>query len=98
MKAASSDARNATAAATSAGSPRRFIGTARSSAAISLALRFLKQSFNADSEHIGGLGQIAFSGLGLFVDSDEAREGVTAFNEKRAPDFAPYRAALSHRT
>jgi 2-ketocyclohexanecarboxyl-CoA hydrolase len=59
------------------------------------ALRFLKQSFNADSEHIGGLGQIAFSGLGLFVDSDEAREGVAAFNEKRAPDFSPYRAAVS---
>src|SRR5919197_2255188 len=27
------------------------------------ALRFLKQSFNADSEHVAGLGQIAFSGL-----------------------------------
>lgn len=59
------------------------------------ALRFLKQSFNADSEHIGGLGQIAFTGLWQFVDSDEAREGVTAFNEKRAPDFGPYRAAVS---
>src|SRR5207249_5234856 len=59
------------------------------------ALRFLKQSFNADSEHIGGLGQIAFSGLGLFLDSDEAREGVAAFSEKRPPDFAPYRAAVS---
>lgn len=59
------------------------------------ALRFLKQSFNADSEHIGGLGQIAFSGLGLFVDSDEAREGVAAFNEKRPANFAPYREAVS---
>jgi naphthoate synthase len=59
------------------------------------ALRFLKQSFNADTEHIGGLGQIAFSGLGLFVDSDEAREGVAAFAEKRKPDFAPYRARAS---
>src|SRR3954449_1030572 len=59
------------------------------------ALRFLKQSFNADTEHIGGMGQIAFTGLGLFVESDEAREGVTAFSEKRAPDFKPYRAAVS---
>ena len=59
------------------------------------ALRFLKQSFNADSEHIGGLGQIAFSGLGLFVESDEAREGVAAFSEKRPPDFRPYRGLVS---
>jgi 2-ketocyclohexanecarboxyl-CoA hydrolase len=59
------------------------------------ALRFLKQSFNADSEHLAGLGQLAFSGLGLFVDSDEAREGVEAFNEERQPDFTPYRARIS---
>jgi naphthoate synthase len=59
------------------------------------ALRFLKQSFNADSEHISGLGQLAFSGLGLFLDSEEAAEGVAAFAEKRAPDFAPYRARVS---
>jgi 2-ketocyclohexanecarboxyl-CoA hydrolase len=59
------------------------------------ALRFLKQSFNADSEHIAGLGQIAFSGLGLFVDSEEAREGVQAFSEKRDPDFARFRAHAS---
>jgi 2-ketocyclohexanecarboxyl-CoA hydrolase len=59
------------------------------------ALRFLKQSFNADSEHIAGIGQLAFSGLGLFVESDEAREGLEAFNAKRNPDFAPYRARVS---
>lgn len=59
------------------------------------ALRFLKQSFNADTEHLAGLQHVAFTGLELFVDSDEAREGVRAFNEKREPDFAPYRARAS---
>ena len=59
------------------------------------ALRFLKQSFNADSEHIAGLGQIAFSGLGLFLDSAEAGEGLRAFEEKREPDFARFRARAS---
>jgi 2-ketocyclohexanecarboxyl-CoA hydrolase len=55
------------------------------------ALRFVKQSMNADSEHLAGMGQLAFSGLDLFVNSDEAQEGVGAFNEKRAPDFGPFR-------
>jgi 2-ketocyclohexanecarboxyl-CoA hydrolase len=59
------------------------------------ALRFLKQSFNADTEHLAGVGQLAFSGLGLFLDSAEAEEGVRAFTEKRPPDFAPYRASVS---
>jgi 2-ketocyclohexanecarboxyl-CoA hydrolase len=59
------------------------------------ALRFLKQSFNADSEHVAGLGQLAFTGLGLFVDSEEAQEGMRAFNEKRQPDFAGYRVRAS---
>jgi naphthoate synthase len=57
------------------------------------ALRFLKQSFNADTEHLVGIGQLAFSGLSLFVESDEAQEGVRAFSEKREPDFARFRAA-----
>jgi len=59
------------------------------------ALRFVKQSFNADTEHLAGMGQLAFSGLELFVDSDEAREGVAAFGEKRRPDFAPFRAGAA---
>jgi 2-ketocyclohexanecarboxyl-CoA hydrolase len=59
------------------------------------ALRFVKQSFNADTEHLAGVGQLAFTGLGLFAESDEAGEGVAAFAEKRAPDFGPYRARAS---
>jgi dihydroxynaphthoic acid synthetase len=59
------------------------------------ALRFLKQSFNADSEHLMGTGQVAFSGLHVFGDSAEAREGVSSFAEKRRPSFDRYRAGVS---
>jgi 2-ketocyclohexanecarboxyl-CoA hydrolase len=59
------------------------------------ALRFVKQSFNADSEHIGGVASLAFTGLHQFVESDEAAEGVAAFGAKRPADFTPFRAAAS---
>jgi naphthoate synthase len=55
------------------------------------ALRFLKLSFNADSAHIGGLGQLAFSGLEQFTKSEESWEGRRAFAEKRDPDFSKFR-------
>jgi 2-ketocyclohexanecarboxyl-CoA hydrolase len=59
------------------------------------ALRFVKQSFNTDSEHLAGVGQLAFSGLGLFAESSEAREGIEAFAQKRSPDFSSYRTRAS---
>ncbi len=55
------------------------------------ALRFLKHSFNADTDHIGGLSHLAFDGLELFVDSEEGREGAEAFAQKRPPDFGRFR-------
>jgi 2-ketocyclohexanecarboxyl-CoA hydrolase len=59
------------------------------------ALRFLKQSFNQETEQLAGQAALAFSGLHEFVASDEAREGVRAFDEKRTPDFAQFRAHAS---
>jgi 2-ketocyclohexanecarboxyl-CoA hydrolase len=55
------------------------------------SLKVLKQSFNADTEHFAGIGQMAYSSLKLFGDTEEANEGITAFNEKRAPEFSNYR-------
>ncbi|HEY4615962.1 MAG TPA: enoyl-CoA hydratase-related protein [Citricoccus sp.] len=52
------------------------------------ALRFLKQSFNADTEHQAGLSAMAMSALDLYAVSPEGMEGAIAFAEKRAPDFA----------
>jgi dihydroxynaphthoic acid synthetase len=56
------------------------------------AIKFLKQSFNTDTEHQAGVANLAGSALALFVESEEGREGAAAFAEKRAPDFARYPA------
>src|SRR5215207_307540 len=47
------------------------------------ALKVLKQSFNSDTEHFAGVGQMAYSSLRMFGETAEAKEGITAFNEKR---------------
>jgi dihydroxynaphthoic acid synthetase len=55
------------------------------------AIRFLKVSFNADSDQILGQGKLAFAGLEAFSGSPEAAEGHRAFAEKRPPDFSKFR-------
>lgn len=56
---------------------------AKSPTAITLA----KRSFNADSENIRGIGQMAFPALALYFGTDESKEGGNALREKRVPDF-----------
>jgi len=51
------------------------------------ALAFLKRSFNADSDAIRGISNMALHAVKLFYATEESKEGVNAFNEKRAPDF-----------
>lgn len=54
------------------------------------AIRFLKHSFNADTDHQGGFGNLAGAALDLFVETEEGREGAAAFTEKRPPDFGRF--------
>lgn len=55
------------------------------------ALRVLKAAFNADTDGLAGIQELAGNATGLFYMTDEAQEGRDAFLEKRAPDFAPFR-------
>lgn len=55
------------------------------------AIKALKHSFNADSDHIMGIQSLAFDVLDLYTETDESKEGGKAFTEKRPPDFSPYR-------
>lgn len=54
------------------------------------ALALAKRSFNADSENIRGISLLSLNAVKMFYDSEESKEGVRAFNEKRAPDFHKY--------
>lgn len=55
------------------------------------ALRYLKASFNADTDHVYGLQAIAHGATQLFYGTEEGKEGRDAWKEKRDPDFSPYR-------
>lgn len=55
-----------------------------------LALRFLKAAFNADTDGLAGLQQLAGDATMLYYMTDEAKEGKQAFLEKREPDFTKF--------
>jgi 2-ketocyclohexanecarboxyl-CoA hydrolase len=54
------------------------------------AIAIAKRSFNADSENIRGIGALGMQALKLYYASEESKEGVRAFTEKRKPDFRKY--------
>src|SRR5688572_24941255 len=54
------------------------------------ALRFLKAAFNADTDGLAGLQQLAGDATLLYYLTEEAKEGRNAFVEKRKPDFSKF--------
>ena len=51
------------------------------------AMAIAKRTFNADTESIRGIANLGFQTVGLYYQTDEAKEGGSAFREKRDPDF-----------
>jgi 2-ketocyclohexanecarboxyl-CoA hydrolase len=56
------------------------------------ALTIAKRSFNADSENIRGIGFLGIQTVKHYYQTEESKEGVRAFNEKRKPDFKKFAA------
>lgn len=52
-----------------------------------LAIRLLKAAFNADTDGLAGIQQLAGDATLLYYMSEEAQEGRDAYVEKRAPRF-----------
>ena len=52
-----------------------------------LSLRLLKASFNADTDGMAGIQQLAGDATLLYYMSEEAQEGRDAYLEKRTPNF-----------
>ena len=54
------------------------------------ALRVLKSSFNADTDGLSGIQELAGNATALFYMTEEGQEGRDAFIEKRPADFSKY--------
>ena len=55
-----------------------------------MAIRFLKAAFNADTDGLAGLQQLAGDATLLYYLTEEAKEGKNAFLENRKPDFQKF--------
>ncbi len=55
-----------------------------------MAIRFLKASFNVDTDGLAGLQQMAGDATMMYYMTEEAHEGKNAFLEKRVPDFGKF--------
>ena len=62
-------------------------GARRSRRLSPTAIAIAKRSFNQDSESIRGISAMGMQALSLFYQTEESREGVNAFLEKRPPKF-----------
>jgi len=56
-----------------------------------IAIRFLKSAFNADTDGLAGIQELAGNATMLYYMTDEAKEGKQAFLEKRRPDFRKFK-------
>jgi naphthoate synthase len=55
-----------------------------------IAIRFLKAAFNADTDGLAGIQDLAGNATMLFYMTEEGQEGRNAFLEKRKPDFSRF--------
>jgi naphthoate synthase len=55
-----------------------------------LALRCLKAAFNADTDGLAGLQELAGNATLLYYLSEEGQEGRNAYVEKRRPNFRKF--------
>src|SRR6266700_3855388 len=55
-----------------------------------IALRFLKAAFNADTDGLAGIQELAGDATMLYYMTEEGKEGKNAYLEKRKPDFSRF--------
>ena len=55
-----------------------------------IAIRFLKSAFNADTDGLAGIQELAGNATMLYYMTEEGQEGKNAFLEKRKPDFSRF--------